>query len=394
MRKPSEKQTGFTIVELLVVIVVIGILAAVTIVAYSGVQQKATVASLSSDLTNASKLLKLYQVENGTYPTVNDCSATPVADSICLKASPGSSYTAFQVNNSVNPQTFCLNAMNSGRNYNINSDGTPVEGTCSGVMTNGTICPAGFIVVPGNSTFGTSNFCTMKYEAKNVSGVATSQATGVPWVSISQTTTSTSTASAACTGCHLISEAEWLTIAHNVVSVASNWSGGAVGSGYVYSGHNDTETGDLLEADQNDTNGYSGTGQSSPSNQRRTLTLTNREVIWDLAGNVWEWTTGTITGNEPARSDGTGQYDWKEWNTLLMNGMPALAAPSYGTPAASSWGSAQGIGQLQNNSGGYNTRGFVRGGTVYDGNGAGVFALGLYNAPHSTGSQIGFRVSR
>ena len=56
----------------------------------------------------------------------------------------------------------------------------------------------------------------MKYEAKNVSGVATSQASGTPWVAISQTSAIT-TAAAACTGCHLITEGEWLTIAQNVL---------------------------------------------------------------------------------------------------------------------------------------------------------------------------------
>lgn len=32
-----------------------------------------------------------------------------------------------------------------------------------------------------------------------------------------------------------------MTIAQNVFGVASNWSGGAVGSGYIYSGHNDND---------------------------------------------------------------------------------------------------------------------------------------------------------
>lgn len=68
---------GFTIVELLIVIVVIAILATLTIVAYNGIQQRATAASLTSDLDNASKLLKLYQVDNSGYPLTNDCSATP-----------------------------------------------------------------------------------------------------------------------------------------------------------------------------------------------------------------------------------------------------------------------------------------------------------------------------
>ena len=59
---------GFTIVELLVVIVVIGILAAITIVSYTGITQKATVASLQSDLTNAANLLKMDQVVSSGYP--------------------------------------------------------------------------------------------------------------------------------------------------------------------------------------------------------------------------------------------------------------------------------------------------------------------------------------
>src|SRR5476651_2497707 len=65
----TDKPAGFTIVELLVVIVVIGILAAITIVSYAGISQKAVVTSLTSDLDNASRQLKLYQVDHGSYPT-------------------------------------------------------------------------------------------------------------------------------------------------------------------------------------------------------------------------------------------------------------------------------------------------------------------------------------
>lgn len=61
--------SGFTIVELLIVIVVIGILAAITIVAYNGVQSRAKAAGVQSDLTTAKKKLMLWQVDNGHYPT-------------------------------------------------------------------------------------------------------------------------------------------------------------------------------------------------------------------------------------------------------------------------------------------------------------------------------------
>jgi prepilin-type N-terminal cleavage/methylation domain-containing protein len=64
----THKRTGFTIVELLIVIVVIGILAAITIVAYNGVQSRAKQAKMQSDISNVQKLVEAYYAINGTYP--------------------------------------------------------------------------------------------------------------------------------------------------------------------------------------------------------------------------------------------------------------------------------------------------------------------------------------
>lgn len=63
-----KKQAGFTIVELLIVIVVIGILAAITIVAYNGVQGKARDAQRVADMQSIVKALELYKAANGVYP--------------------------------------------------------------------------------------------------------------------------------------------------------------------------------------------------------------------------------------------------------------------------------------------------------------------------------------
>jgi prepilin-type N-terminal cleavage/methylation domain-containing protein len=398
MRKVTPKQRfdqsrrrGFTIVELLIVIVIIGILATIVIVAYNGIQQKARVASLQSDMSNAASQLEIDNVNNGTYPV-----STAAANSgVGLKASPGTNwqYTYTSADN-----IYCLTGTNSAVSYFISADNpTPQAGACPGDVNGGVValtCPSGFIVVPGSATYSTSDFCAMKYEAKQASAtVPISQASGTPWVSISQTDAITYSANVAgCTGCHLITEAEWLTIAQNVLSVTSNWSGGSVGSGYIYSGHNDNSpTGGPLAASSNDGDGYSGTGNTTPSNQRRTLTLTNGEVIWDLAGNVYDWTSGQTSGGQP----GASGYTWREWNTIAGSGsLSPSPLPSYGTPAASAWTSAQGIGAVYSNSDEAAVRGFLRGGHWYHGSNAGVLLLTLYNPPSFLLGNVGFRVAR
>lgn len=63
------KQTGFTIVEMIVVVVVIGILASISLVSYTTVQQRARDAQRTTDITEVQKALEKYHAANGTYPS-------------------------------------------------------------------------------------------------------------------------------------------------------------------------------------------------------------------------------------------------------------------------------------------------------------------------------------
>ncbi|MEP7204705.1 MAG: type II secretion system protein [Candidatus Saccharibacteria bacterium] len=66
--KKTTLRSGFTIVELLIVIVVIGILAAITGMSYSGIQAKARDAQRVSDIETINKAIMSYYTVNGTYP--------------------------------------------------------------------------------------------------------------------------------------------------------------------------------------------------------------------------------------------------------------------------------------------------------------------------------------
>jgi uncharacterized protein (TIGR02145 family)/prepilin-type N-terminal cleavage/methylation domain-containing protein len=122
---------GFTIVELLVVIVVISILAAVTVVSYTGISKKAIDSSLQVDLSNGSNKLKMYLVEYGSYPTMGApdsngtiCPTAPAVDNqYCLKPTPGNAFSY----SSPNSTTFSMTARHtsSATTYIVTNDTAP-----------------------------------------------------------------------------------------------------------------------------------------------------------------------------------------------------------------------------------------------------------------------------
>lgn len=84
----KRKQFGFTIVELLIVIVVIGILASITIVAYNGIQSRARDTQNKADAAAIARVAELKAVD-GSYPTgTDDATLTASFDSTTLAKLP------------------------------------------------------------------------------------------------------------------------------------------------------------------------------------------------------------------------------------------------------------------------------------------------------------------
>lgn len=308
--------------------------------------------------------------------------------------------------------------------------------TIENKLTAGSIeqfCPTGYVWVPGLAQYGTlPGFCTMKYEAKNSGGTAVSVPAGGPWVSIDQPTARTA-CEALGTGYHLISESEWMTIATQIATLPINDTD-TDASLQLATGHSDSGPASALSAGTSATdpvvsscnlsvdmenaanaftstcqirgagaggsldadNGYYGTGQvwsatgyisgAANKSQLRTAVLPNGSVLWDIAGNVWEWTDAYVNGTAEKP---TPVIDaWQEFSSITN-----YVTLNYARPKNPSWTSANGIGQYYA-SASAGQRAFRRGGAWNDGSGAGVFALGLDSAPSFTGASVGFRCSR
>lgn len=69
---PLSKRSGFTLIEIILVVVIIGILAGIAIPKLGGKSEKAMVAQAQANITALSMAIQEYEIMNGDYPASLD----------------------------------------------------------------------------------------------------------------------------------------------------------------------------------------------------------------------------------------------------------------------------------------------------------------------------------
>jgi len=366
--------SAFTLVELLVVIAIIGILSTLSVVAFNSARSKARDSRRLSDIHNLSLALEMYYNDFGAYPDFPTANAG-IIGGLCLSdlgitSTCGlNTYIAKIPDDPQNNKHYLYSTVATPQHYELIYE----------EETNVDDCPPNWVKVPGNTLYHTRTFCVMQYEAKNDgTGKPVSQVNGTPWVNITQINAKSECESI---GAHLVTEDEWLTIVRNIELQPVNWSSGQIGSGYIPRGNSDSSA------------AMDGTEPLTGVN-KRTLTLSNGEVIWDIAGNVLDWTDATILGkDQPQRIANPTSFGWCDYSNLYSYG---VFSPERLLPLNSSWNSTQGYGKIYTNGVPTNTTAyaFQRGGRWTNGSIDGVLALYLDYEPPDGGSTVGFRCAK
>lgn len=178
------KHKGFTVVELIIVIVVIGILAGISVVGYGAWRDRAAKTEVSSDLRNAALAMNNYRNFNNAYPTSLDQAAFKESPNVAVTYASGDA------------SSFCINGKSRVKTtvvYYINSTNQtqPIAGTCTlmaPVITVQTLSATSAKVtwnaVPNatnytldwstSSTFNSSNFTTTTNTSHTISNLSPS----------------------------------------------------------------------------------------------------------------------------------------------------------------------------------------------------------------------------
>jgi general secretion pathway protein G len=80
--RTTQDQAGFTIIELLIVVAIIGILVAMAIPNLIGAIQRSRQSRTVADIRMISEGIEAYQVDNSFYPVVNDGTVSMLSDNL------------------------------------------------------------------------------------------------------------------------------------------------------------------------------------------------------------------------------------------------------------------------------------------------------------------------
>jgi len=178
---------GFTVIELLIVIVVIGILASIIVVSYNGVTERTYKSTLQTDLRSALSKIDIYKSDNGRYP-----SSLGILSSGVPKSSDGAEYT--YVYDSLS-DTFCLSLISTHNGIGgmtIDKEGEITTGACTVPLASFTTTslPNGTQSSPYSANVQAASAATVTYGATGLpSGLTINSSTGL----ISGTPTTTGT---------------------------------------------------------------------------------------------------------------------------------------------------------------------------------------------------------
>lgn len=231
---------------------------------------------------------------------------------------------------------------------------TGIEQQTAFIMVPDTTLPSGTVV----PAFKVGKYLTGRSETG--SAIISEEAT--PWVEINY---HDANAAAVAAGFKLITETQYLALAHDIAGQDINWTGGKVGEGSLFQG---------LHLDSVD-EAQPGTFEPEDASERRWFELSNGERIFDVSGNAFSWVHDDVQGD----ADGIVARAFAEDSPSISN----IPAPSmekgfgWYPPAGRDWsGSA-----------------LLRGGCWYSDDHAGAFGLG-YVWPGGGYDDFGFRCTK